>query len=275
MDVFEAIKTRKSVRDFTDKKVEWEKITAIIEAGVEAPSAGNIQPWYFIILDEIREKQALFEACYNQAWVKNASHVIVVVADIEKSEHYYPGKGRDYAIQSCSACIENMLLAAHAMGLGCVWIGAFDEERVADIISLPKHLEIVALIAVGYPSQQAIQEPKRPRIEPKDKTYYHKYLMGYKKVWKVWHEYTVDVEKAHEELKEKIKRLLSKLRKKPIEKPTQDLYNHVIDVLETKGKEKIKRLGLKREKGYLYFIDSDGDVSRIAAGRKAKKEKKE
>ncbi len=277
MNVLDCIKTRKSVRFFSSKKVEWEKIVTMIEAGIQAPSAGNLQPWYFVILETNKEKNFLYKACMEQSWIKECSHIIAVIADVKKTEYYYPGNGRDYAIESCSACVENMLLAAHALGLGTVWIGAFDKELVHNYLEIPKGLEVMAFICVGYPSQAAIAEQKRARIEPASKTFYHKFGNQVRKPWRTWYAFNNDVQELKASIHAKLLKILNKFRKTPLEQVKElldnNVYNSIIEVLED-GKQKVLRLGLKRQPGFLYFIDKDGDIARVPVGKHLKDQEK-
>lgn len=153
MDVFDCIYTRRSIRSFLSKPVEFDKILRICEAGHHAPSAGNLQNWRFIILTNKDVIASLPPHCLNQDFV--ASPVVIVVCsqnnDLEK--HYGIRGSRLYSIQGCAAAIENMLLAAHALGLGATWVGAFDEEKIGEICKIPSSARPQALITLGYPDQ--------------------------------------------------------------------------------------------------------------------------
>ncbi|MFW9795141.1 MAG: nitroreductase family protein, partial [Candidatus Thorarchaeota archaeon] len=124
------------------------------EAASSAPSAGNIQPWEFIIVRDPYQQHELSVAALNQSFIEDAPVAIVVCADQARSEEGYGSRGRDlYCLQDTAAATENLLLAAHAMGLGTCWIGAFDEEMVRKIMKTPKHVKPVAIVPIGYTSQ--------------------------------------------------------------------------------------------------------------------------
>jgi nitroreductase len=153
MDIFDCIRTRRSIRSYSTKPVEFDKILAICEAGHNAPSAGNLQNWRFIILTDRQTIASLPQHCLNQEFV--AAPVVIVIAsqneDLEK--HYGIRGSRLYAIQNCSAAIQNMLLAAHALGLGACWVGAFDEEKIGEICKIPSQARPQAILTLGYPQE--------------------------------------------------------------------------------------------------------------------------
>ena len=113
MDVFEAIRTRRSIRKYKDKPVPWDNIVTIMQAGKYAPSAGNLQNWKFIYVKTDDKRSAIAKACLGQEWMEIAPVFIVVVAEPEKAERHYGTRGaRLYTTQACAAAIQNMLLIA-------------------------------------------------------------------------------------------------------------------------------------------------------------------
>lgn len=152
MEIFECLKSRRSVREYDDKDVPDDLIGRILSAGVKAPSAGNVQPWEFVIVRDKITKSKLKDAALGQNHVMNAPVLIIICADEEKSGRRYGDRGKDlYCIQDTAACTQNMLLAGHALGLGMCWVGAFEEEKVAEILELPERLKPVAILTIGFP----------------------------------------------------------------------------------------------------------------------------
>ncbi len=151
MDVFEAIFTRRSIRKFSDKKVDDASIKKMLEAAMVAPSAGNSQPWRFIVVRDQENFQYIAKHHQYAQMAINSSACIIVCADL--SAEKYPG----YWQQDCSAAIQNMLLAARGLGIGTVWTGVYpDEERMAAFktyFELPNHGEILGIVVCGYPDQ--------------------------------------------------------------------------------------------------------------------------
>ncbi len=155
MDVLEVIFTRRSIRRYRDIPVEWDKVGRILEAGRAAPSAGNLQGWKFVVItDPVKIKQ-LAEASLQQYWMASAKVHIIVVAQFEKARRFYGVRGeRLYTIQDCAAACQNMLLAAHYLGLGACWVGAFDEDGVKRTAGIPEEARPQAIITLGYPDEE-------------------------------------------------------------------------------------------------------------------------
>jgi nitroreductase len=165
MDVFEAIKGRCSVRAYKPDKIPDEAVTRIIEAGVQAPSAGNMQPTIYIVTKNAEVKSRLAEAALNQSFIEEAPVVIAVCTDTVRSASRYGDRGaRFYSLLDAAASVENMLLAAHAMGLASCWVGAFQDEQVSRVLKLPPHVRPVAILPIGYPAEKPAK-PRRRRIE--------------------------------------------------------------------------------------------------------------
>jgi len=176
MDVIEAIRTRRSIRKYLDAPVEWDKIGQIIEAGKAAPSSGNLQNWKFVIIKEKERRQQIAEACLQQYWMTTAPIHILIVAEPEPSIMHYGVRGeRLYTIQNCAAAVENMLLAAHALGLGSCWVGAFDEDMLKRAIGCTERVRPQAVITIGYPDER-VPEPDEYTLE--DVTYLEKWKTG-------------------------------------------------------------------------------------------------
>jgi len=160
--LLEIIKGRRSVRRFTREKVPKEHVFLLIEAARWAPSAGNLQPWEFIIVTDDNIKYKLMEAALHQEYIYEAPVVIVAAANIPRTSNYYGKRGEElYVIQDVAAAIQNILLMAHALGLGAVWIGAFYEDRVKEILRLPEYVRPLAIIPVGWPAERPYSPPRR------------------------------------------------------------------------------------------------------------------
>ncbi|MEM2942319.1 MAG: nitroreductase family protein [Candidatus Bathyarchaeia archaeon] len=162
LDVLSAIRDRRSIRSFLEREVAESDVKMILECGTMAPSAGNLQPWEFIVVRDQRRKEALARAAYGQEFVAEAPVVIVVLANQERSASVYGRRGLElYAIQDTAAAIQNMLLAAWGMGYGTCWVGAFDEDLVSDIVRTGPGIKPVALIPVGYPRHMPAAKRRR------------------------------------------------------------------------------------------------------------------
>lgn len=166
MDIFETIAKRRSIRQFTGAPVNDDAIKKILEAGIAAPSAGNCQPWRFVVVrDKELKKKLAFEAGH-QRFIDEASVAIVVCADLDVAEKGYGERGREtYALQDTAAAIENMLLAATALGLGSCWVGAFNETVAAEILGLSNSTRALAILPIGVAAGPVTRVPLRMKIE--------------------------------------------------------------------------------------------------------------
>lgn len=163
MDVFEAIKGRRSIRAFQNRDVPPETVDRLIDAARWAPSAGNIQPWEFIIVRKPETKRRLAEAALEQTFIEEAPVVIVVCADENRSSQGYGIRGKTlYCLQDTAAAIQNIHLAAYALGLGSCWVGAFREDEAKKILKTPDGVRPVAIIPVGYPAEKPQPRNRRP-----------------------------------------------------------------------------------------------------------------
>ncbi|OUJ19469.1 Nitroreductase [Methanonatronarchaeum thermophilum] len=164
LNIFDVIKSRRSVRKFKDKDVSDEAVDKIIEAGVWAPSAGNLQSRDYII---VRDKEVIDELvdAAGQSFISDAPVIIVVCANMERSSQKYGDRGYNlYSIQDASAAIQNMLLTVHALNLSSCWIGAFNETQVSDILGIPSGVRPVAMLPIGHPDVEP-NPPKRDSME--------------------------------------------------------------------------------------------------------------
>lgn len=155
MDLFEAIRTRRSIRAYARRDVGNDAVETILRAGMAAPSAGNEQPWEFLLIENRQTLGRISEAHPYAEMVSHAPLAILVCGNLMRVRH------RDFWIQDLAAATQNMLLAAHALGLGSVWVGVHPrEKRVAElraVIALPEEIVPFAILPIGYPA-----EPKPP-----------------------------------------------------------------------------------------------------------------
>ncbi|BCS89267.1 nitroreductase family protein [Pseudodesulfovibrio sediminis] len=158
MEVMEALRTRRSIRKYEDKPVSDELIHEILDAAMMAPSAGNAQPWRFIVVTDRAILDSIADLHPYVSMVKQAPLGIIVCADL--NEEKYPG----YWVQDCSAAMENMLLAIHGLGLGAVWTGIHPiEDRVAAFrakFKLPDHVIPLGFAPIGWPAQTVKSESR-------------------------------------------------------------------------------------------------------------------
>jgi len=155
MDAIEAVMTRRSIRKYTDRPVADETITLLLRAAMAAPSAGNQQPWHFVVIRDRAKLESISTGLQYGAMARDAQLAVLICGDTSLEKH--PG----FWVQDCAAATQNLLIAAHALGLGAVWVGTFPrEDRVAHMRSLcavPEHLVPFSVVVVAYPDEQPAQ----------------------------------------------------------------------------------------------------------------------
>jgi nitroreductase len=163
VELMEALRTRRSVRRWTADPVSDDKLKALVEAAARAPSGSNDQPWAFVIIREKGKLKRLRAAAPGIAG--RAAAVILLCLDRRRRDDVPGTPEYDMVLMSLGAAMQNLLLAAHAEGLGACAIGSFHHASLQSIVPLPPHLELKLLIALGYPYQQPKAPPLRPLSE--------------------------------------------------------------------------------------------------------------
>lgn len=165
MELFEAIKGRRSIRTFKPDPIPDDVLNKILETACWAPSAGNMQSWEFVVVKDPAIKKELCGAALGQCFIYEAPVDVVVCANQNSSSSRYGDRGRElYSICDSSAATQNLLLAAHALGLGSCWIGAFHGEEVSRVLNLPSGIRPIAIVPIGYPNEKP-HPPSRLPLE--------------------------------------------------------------------------------------------------------------
>ena len=160
------VRSRRSTRSFSSKVPDREIIEQILEAAIWAPSAGNLQPWIFLVIQGDELKERLVKAALGQRFIAEAPFLIVVCADTLRSTGRYGRRGAElYCIQDTAAATQNMLLTAHSMGLAACWVGAFDENEVQRVLRLSPEIRPVALVPLGFSENHPMVPSRRPSTE--------------------------------------------------------------------------------------------------------------
>jgi nitroreductase len=161
MNTLDTIHTRRSIRKYEDRPLSAEVVQKLLAAAMQAPSARNQQPWQFVVIDERPLLGQIGQMLSNARMAQQAPLAILICGDLH--EETSPG----YWVVDCAAAAENMLLAAHALGLGAVWTGVYPrEERMAtlsQLIGVPSHVIPHSLIVVGYAAEEV---PPQDRYRP-------------------------------------------------------------------------------------------------------------
>ena len=176
MDIFEAIKTRRSIRRFLDTPLEDEKLQKILESVRMSPSWANFQCWRFLVVKDRATREKISELSYVESFftplgykanparkgLGEAPVVIVACADPSKSgviwdQHYY--------MTDLGIAAQTLMLSARALGLGTVFVGVFDEAKLRSLLNIPSHIRVVGLFPVGYPQEEKKEGPPRKSIQ--------------------------------------------------------------------------------------------------------------
>ena len=171
MNVFEAIEGRRSIRKYKPKPVQRELTEKLLNAACWAPSGGNIQPWKFIVIEDratLEMVRKISPGCFG-----GTPLAILVCSDKTKAHRVGGTLGRDYlSVADCAMATQNMLLAAHALGLGTCVVKSFSHAAMREILEIPEGMEPELLVIVGYPD--TFPSPPR-RIPLKENTYLNKF----------------------------------------------------------------------------------------------------
>jgi nitroreductase len=160
-DVLKAIRERRSVRKFTTEQVSEEALGEILEAGRWSPSGLNNQPWRFVVIVDPEMRSTISEKTKYRKVLEQAPLQIAVFLDVEVSYN------REKDLQGVGACLQNMQLAAHSLGLGAVWMGEIlnRREEVEQALQVPERFELMAVLAVGHPDGTPAQSSRKPLSE--------------------------------------------------------------------------------------------------------------
>jgi nitroreductase len=153
MSLIDVVLSRRSIRCYKEKDIPIEILDKILEAGRQAPSAGNRQPWHFIVLKDYETKKKLSKGLWNK-FVKDTPVTIVGCASVK-------GIMKKWSIVDTTIALQNMVVAAWAMGVGSCWIGDFKEEQVKRLLDIPNGWKVVSLLTLGYPDEQPDQRKKK------------------------------------------------------------------------------------------------------------------
>jgi nitroreductase len=155
MDAMEAILSRRSIRNYTSQKVSDQLIQELLEAAMSAPSAGNEQPWHFVVINDLNLLGEITRFHPYAGMLRKAQVAILICVDLDLGNE-------GFLVQDGSAATENLLIAAHAKGLGAVWLGIYPlKERITGmlkLLDLPERILPLSLVSIGYPAEEVRRE---------------------------------------------------------------------------------------------------------------------
>jgi nitroreductase len=154
MELIEVIKKRRSIRNYSEKHLDWEIISDILDAGRYAPSSGNTQDWRFIVIRNEDKIKEIAKIC-SQDWIGKSKALIIICSDLHKVKRMYEEKGELFSIQNTSAAIQNILLRAYDLGVGSCWVGDFNEKELVELLKIKSTAKPYAVITLGYPKEKS------------------------------------------------------------------------------------------------------------------------
>ena len=174
MDINTALNKRKSVRSFKDKKVNFRDLIYAIDAANKTPRAGGFYSTRFLIVENPQSIKQIAKLA-DQSWIAQAPALIIVCSDERNLENLYGERGRIYCRQQAGAAIQNLLLNLTNAGLSGCWVGAFSDELIREVLKIPGHINIEALIPIGYEKPEKVAKAKK-RDRPLENTMF----------WETW-----------------------------------------------------------------------------------------
>lgn len=174
MEFQKVVSERRSVRHYRPEAVSEEVLTKILDAGRLAPTAGNLQPWEFIVIRGAELKEQVVACTYPgadvnspncQSWINQAPVLVVVCIDATKSVAKYGSLGADVAVLDGAAAMQTMILAAVAYGLGSCWVSGYRTEELKEALAIPEHVQPLGILPLGYPASIPEARPKRQLSE--------------------------------------------------------------------------------------------------------------
>jgi nitroreductase len=162
MEFSELIEERRSIRAYQQREVEEEKLRKVLHAASRAPSAGDLQAYQIVVARDPRARRSLAGAAYDQLFVGEAPVVLVFVASPSRSAVRYGSRGKNlYCVQDATIACAYAQLAAHDLGLGACWVGAFSEQMARESVGVAADEVPVALLPIGYPAERPQPTPRR------------------------------------------------------------------------------------------------------------------
>jgi nitroreductase len=242
MDIYKCITTRRSIRKFKDKNIDKDELYLLVEAGMHAPTAGNLQHIRFVVTFDEELIKKISDACMNQEWISTAKGVIVICSQPEKVKEWYGLKGESiFAIQDAALAAQNILLAATDIGLGACFISGFEQDKMDDLIGVGSDARVEIVIPVGYPDEV----PDKKTISDFDSVvFFDKYGNNKSNLTLLNKDYSIIMEKSLKKGQEKAQTLAEK-GKEFLTKQFEEIKQKVKENDYNKDKSKNEKVKLK------------------------------
>ena len=155
------VKKRKSVKNFLNRKAPWKLVLEAVDSSLQGPFAGNHNHLKFLIVEEPDTIKYISQQC-EQEFITQAEILVLVLSDDTNLEKMYEERGRVYSRQQAGAAIQTMLLKLVDLGLASCWIGSYDDEKIKDKLNIPRHIQIEAILPIGYENIKD-KTPRKPK----------------------------------------------------------------------------------------------------------------
>ncbi len=155
-----ALKGRRSIRKYKDKKLSKNALSSILDAIRYSPSAGNLQNYRLIVVEDEKKKEEIAKYCFEQKWMIRAPVLVVVCSDDSDVKRTYEDKSEIFCRQNAAAGIQNMLLKAYSIGLGSCWVGSFKQEDIRKVLRIPDHINVEAVLSFGFSDEDPKPQKK-------------------------------------------------------------------------------------------------------------------
>ncbi|MFA5176099.1 MAG: nitroreductase family protein [Candidatus Nanoarchaeia archaeon] len=171
MDLDKAIQGRRSIREYSERKVSLDNIAEVLDAARFAPAAGNIQNFYFVIVEDKKKRKQIAEAC-NQIWMEKAPVHIALCNAPGRLKVLYKKFGDHYSVQNCAIASQNIMLKAFSLNLGTCFVGSFNKNKIESLLKIPPKVKVEGIITLGFVKKQ---EEMPRKLELRRITYFDEF----------------------------------------------------------------------------------------------------
>jgi nitroreductase len=163
MKINKTIQSLSSTKNYSDKEIDWARLTDILDSIKYSPSAGDITNWKLIVIKDKETKEKIAKISSNQLWIATAPVILIVCNDQSEMKRMFKDKADFYSTQSCAAGIQNILLMANSVGVDSAWVRTFNADKIRSTLNIPEDIKIDALITLGYADKK--EEEKKTELK--------------------------------------------------------------------------------------------------------------
>ncbi len=154
MDIDKVLETRRSIREYSDKKIPWKLLSEVLNAATHSPSSGNLQNFKMVIVTKEDKKKEIATACLKQSWMEDAPTIIAICADYSKIKKFYEETYEELSLQNCTIAAYSIMLKATSLGLGTCYVSIFDSAAISRVLKLDDNIKPIIMLTIGYPNEK-------------------------------------------------------------------------------------------------------------------------